>query len=147
MKGRRAYDILILIFALTILSGCGNNINTGDVRNYSDSILENILISGNLRNYNDYSKDFSDNMKAALTEDLFNKNNALVKDKIGEYVSKDFIKVNTKKEKGINYIIVIYNAKYSKEPQGALVSITFKEKDENHKVEGLFMTSPKLAGK
>lgn len=147
MKSIRAFFLISLIIASIILSGCGNNINSSEVRNYSDSVLENILISGNKDNYTDYSKDFSDNMKAAITEDLFKKNNTLIKDKIGEYVSKDFIKINTKKENGINYIIAIYNAKYSKEPQGALVSITFKEKDDNHKVEGLFMTSPKLAGK
>lgn len=147
MKCIRAFFLISFIIVAAILSGCGNNINTTEVRDYSDSILENILISGNKDNYADYSKDFSDNMKTAISEDLFKKNNTLIKDKIGEYGSKDFIKINTKKENGINYIIVIYNAKYSKEPQGALVSITFKEKDENHKVEGLFMTSPKLAGK
>ncbi|MFL0247480.1 DUF3887 domain-containing protein [Candidatus Clostridium stratigraminis] len=146
MKCIRVFFLITLIIGASILSGCGNNINASEVRNYSDSILENILISGNKDNYADYSKDFSDNMKTAIPEDMFKKNNALIKDKIGEYVSKDFIKINTKKEKGINYIIIIYNAKYSKEPQGALVSITFKEKDENHKVEGLFMTSPKLTG-
>lgn len=147
MKIRKIYCILTIVFVFTLLSGCGNNVNTEEVRNYSDSILENILAAGNKDNYTDYSKDFSENMKTALNEDLFNKNNSLIKDKIGKYVSKEFIKVNTKKEKGIDYVVAIYNAKYSNEPQGAIVSITFKKDDNSHKVEGLFMTSPKLAGK
>ena len=140
---------LIITLLVSLFTSCGKKVqvNAEDVRAYSDTILENILTAGNKDDYSAYSKDFSDKMKELINENNFKDQNKVIKDKIGDYVSKEFTKVNTAKEKGTNYIVVIYKTKYSNEPKDAMISITFREGDPDHKVEGLFMTSPKLAAK
>jgi hypothetical protein len=130
---------------LTLFTGCGQKtkINEAEVRSYSDTKIESILTAANKDDYSAYSKDFSDKMKEAITESNFKLQNKLIKDKIGSYESKEFVKLQNKGE----YITVIYKAKYSNEPKEVMVTITFRNGDDAHKVEGLFMTSPKLASK
>jgi hypothetical protein len=145
MKFKKFSPVLVLIMLLTLLAGCGQKtkLDESEVRGYSDTKLENILAAANKDDYAAYSKDFSDKMKEALTESNFKQQNKLIKDKIGSYESKEFVKLQNKGE----YITVIYKAKYSDEPKDVMVTITFRSGDEAHKVEGLFMTSPKLASK
>jgi hypothetical protein len=135
----------MLVMLLTLLAGCGQKTksNEAEIKAYSDSILENILTAANKDDYGTYSKDFSDDMKVKLPESSFKQSNKLIKDKIGSYESKEFVKTQPSGE----YIVVIYKGKYSDEPKDVMITITFKKGDEAHKVEGLFMNSPKLASK
>jgi hypothetical protein len=145
MKLKKFSPVLLLVMLLILLAGCGqkSKINDAEVKSYSDAILENILVAANKDDYASYSKDFSDKMKAAISESSFKQQNKLIKDKIGNYESKEFIKTQANGD----YIVAIYKSKYSGEPKDVMISITFKSGDEAHKVEGLFMTSPKLASK
>jgi hypothetical protein len=145
MKLKKFSPVLVFIMLLTFLVGCGQKtkLNEAEVRAYSDAKLENILTAANKDDYANYSKDFSDKMKEAITESNFKLQNKLIKDKIGSYESKEFVKLQNKGE----YITVIYKAKYLNEPKEVMVTITFRNGDDAHKVEGLFMTSPKLASK
>ncbi|MCM0648001.1 DUF3887 domain-containing protein [Clostridium swellfunianum] len=145
MKMRKFNPILVLVMLLTLLAGCGQKTKTNEaeVKAYSDTILESILIASNKDDYSSYSKDFSDKMKSALTETNFKQQNKLIKDKIGNFESKQFVKTQANGD----YTVAIYKAKYSNEPKDVMVTITFKNGDETHKVEGLFITSPKLASK
>lgn len=143
MKIKKISLLLGLILMLGLFASCGKKINTEELRKYSDPALESILTAANKDDYAQYSKEFSDKMKEAIPENIFKEQNKLIKDKIGEYESKEFVKAQAKGE----YTVVIYTAKYVKEPKGVMVSITFKNGDDNHTVEGLFMTSPKLASK
>ena len=145
MKLKKFSPVIMLVMLLTLLAGCGQKTksNDGEVKAYSDTILENILMAANKDDYATYSKDFSDKMKAALTESNFKQQNKLIKDKIGNYDSKEFVKTQPNGD----YTVVIYKGKYSSEPKDVMITITFKNGDEARKVEGLFMTSPKLASK
>jgi uncharacterized protein YxeA len=145
MRFKRLGYLILITLILSILSSCGKteSVNSDEVRKYSDSMLENILVSADKEDYESYSKDFSDKMKEAVNEKNFKEQNKLIKSKIGNYKTKEFLKVQAKGE----YITAIYKAKYSEEPKDVMITITFKNNDESHKVEGLFMTSPKLAGK
>jgi len=145
MKSRKMIIFVMTIVLVTLLASCGQkaNINADDVRKYSDAKLENILKASNNDDYEAYSKDFSSKMKEALNENSFKEQNKIIKSKIGKYESKEFDKVQVKGE----YITAIYKAKYSEEPKDVMITITFKNEDENHKVEGLYMISPKLASK
>lgn len=145
MKIKKMGSVIVLVMLLTLLAGCGQKVklNEGEVRAYSDNIIENILTSANKDDYASYSKDFGSKMKEAVNENNFKQQNKTIKDKIGNYETKEFVKLQSKGE----YIIVIYKAKYSNEPKDVMVTITFKNGDEAHKVEGLLMTSPKLASK
>jgi hypothetical protein len=75
---------------------------------------------------------------SALTESNFKQQS-----KIGDYESKEFVKTQLNRE----YEVAIYKGKYSNEPKDVMISITFKNGDEAHKAQGLFMTSSKLASK
>jgi hypothetical protein len=145
MRLKKFIPVLMLAMLLTFLAGCGqkSKINKTELKAYSDTILEDILVAANKDDYASYSKDFSDKMKAAISESSFKQQNKLIKDKIGNYESKEFIKTQPNGE----YVVAIYKGKYSGEPKDVMISITFKNGDEAHKVEGLFMTSPKLASK
>jgi hypothetical protein len=145
MKLKKLCPVIVLVMLLTLLAGCGQKtkLNEAEVKAYSDTILENILMAANKDDYASYSKDFSDKMKAAITESNFKQQNKLIKDKIGNYESKEFVKTQANGE----YTVVIYKGKYVSEPKDVMITITFKNGDEAHKVEGLFMTSPKLASK
>lgn len=146
MRFKKFSIFFVLIILVGLFTACGQKavkVNNDEVKNYSEPLLESILMAANKDDYSTYSKDFSDKMKEALTETNFKEQNKIIKDKIGEYKSKQFIKAQAKDD----YITAIYSAKYSNEPKDVMVTITFKSGDENHKVEGLFMTSPKLAGK
>ncbi len=147
MRIKKISFLLSIIFLLSFFTSCGKKIDTEGLRSYSDGALESILMAANKDDYEKYSKDFSDKMKELLTEKNFKQQNKVIKEKIGDYVSKEFVKATIKRDKGIDYIVAIYKAKYTDEPKEVMVSITFRENDENHKVEGLFMTSPKLVSK
>ena len=146
MRFKKFSILFVLIVMVGLFTACSQKsvkVNDEEVKNYSEPILESILMAANKDDYSTYSKDFSDKMKEALTETNFKEHNKVIKDKIGEYKSKQFVKVQAKGD----YITAIYSAKYSNEPKDVMVTVTFKTGDENHKVEGLFMTSPKLASK
>ena len=145
MKMKKFIPVVMLAMLLMLLASCGQKTksNEAEVKAYSDTILENILVAANKDDYANYSKDFSEKMKAALTESNFKQQNKLIKDKIGNYESKGFVKTQANGE----YIVAIYKGKYVSEPKDVMISITFKSGDGTHKVEGLFMTSPKLASK
>lgn len=146
MKIKRISLILMLIMLVSLFSACGQKpakVDSNEVKKYSEPILENILSAANKDDYASYSKDFSDKMKEQLTESNFKQTNKLIKNKIGDYQSKEFVKVQVSGE----YVVAIYSAKYSNEPKTVMVTVTFENGDESHKVEGLFLTSPKLSSK
>lgn len=145
MKLKNVNLLLIIIMLVSLLAGCGQKtkINTGEIKNFSEPMLESILTAADKDDYTSYSKDFSNKMKEAVNESNFKEMNKLIKEKIGNYESKQFVEAQTQGD----YISAIYKAKYSNEPKDVMISITFNKDDETHKVEGLRMVSPKLAGK
>ena len=79
-------------------------------------------------------------MKNAAPEAVFQETNALIKAKIGSYVSKEFWKVQGE---GI-YTSVYYKAKFSEEPGDVTVNVVFQEISGDIYVAGLWFDSPKL---
>lgn len=143
MKFKRAFYLLLVIMLITFLAGCGQKLNSDEIRQYADASAENILTAMKVGDYTKYSKDFSDQMKSALPESTFKSQNSLIKNKIGDYVSKEFTKVDTQDK----YVRAIYTTKFTNEPNNVMVTIVFLKDDASHKVQGLFLSSPKLAAK
>lgn len=145
MKLKKGYLLLMIVMLVSLLAGCGQKtkINTEEIKSFSEPLLENILVAADKDDYSSYSKDFSGKMKEAVNESNFKAQNKLIKEKIGNYESKQFVDAQAQG----NYISAIYKAKYSDEPKDVMISITFNKDDETHKVEGLRMVSPKLTGK
>ena len=136
--------ITISTLSLMIIGmcSCGQKINTSEVRKYSDDITENILVTLKTGDYNRHIKDYGDEMKKAVTEDAFKKMYSSYQNKIGDYVSKQFMTVQSKN----GFIIAIYKAKFTKD-SNVIVRIVFKPGDDKHLVQGEFYSSKNLTAK
>jgi len=139
--------IVAVIVAATISGGCmeKNGVEVDDevleeVREYSDPVTENILMAMNENDYARYSEDFDQTMKNAMTEAVFDETNAVIRSKIGDYVSKEFWKAESKDQ----YTLVYYKAKFTDEPADVTVKVVFQELNGTMKVSGLWLNSPEL---
>ncbi len=127
--------VLIMLVAIAATPACAQKPEP----DYAGPITESILLAANAGNYAAYSERFSDEMKSIATEAAFEEVNALIKAKIGDYVSKEFWKVETEDE----YTIVSYKAKFTQEPE-ATVRVIFQTIEGEVYVAGLWVDSPKL---
>ena len=137
--------IVAVIVAVAISSGCMEKsgvevADVGQVRGYADPVTEQILAAMNGGDYAMYSEDFDQTMKNAMTETVFVETNAVIKSKIGDYVSKEFWKA----ESNDQYTIVHYKAKFTDEPAEVTVRVVFQEISGEMKVSGLWFDSPEL---
>ena len=137
--------IVAVIVAVAISSGCMEKsgvevADVGQVRGYADPVTEQILAAMNGGDYAMYSEDFDQTMKNAMTETVFVETNAVIKSKIGDYVSKEFWKAESKDQ----YTIVHYKAKFTDEPAEVTVRVVFQEISGEMKVSGLWFDSPEL---
>lgn len=136
---------VVVIAAAALFAGCmeKNQVDAEQVREYADPITENILLAMNEDDYTKYSDNFDQTMRNAIPSAVFNETNAMIKSKIGDYVSKEFRKAEGKDQ----YTIVYYNARFVDEPGDVTVRIVFQEINGEMKVSGLWLDSPKLRGK
>ena len=139
--------IVAVIVAATISGGCmeKNGVEVDDevleeVREYADPVTENILMAMNENDYAMYSEDFDQTMKNAMTEAVFDETNAVIRSKIGDYVSKEFWKAESKDQ----YTLVYYKAKFTDERADVTVKVVFQELNGTMKVSGLWLNSPEL---
>lgn len=112
-----------------------------EVRQYSDPIVDNLLLGLNEGNYQKFSKNFDGQMKSALNSNAFVQTRQKIVERIGNYVSKRFLKIEEKGE----FVAVIYTAEFERE-KGVTVRVVFRKGDEKHQVTGLWFDSPKLRG-
>lgn len=137
--------MVVVIVAAVMFSGCveKNQVDVEQMRKYADPITENILLAMNEDNYTKYSEHFDQTMRNALPRAVFNETNAVINSKIGDYVSKEFWKVENKNQ----YTIVYYKARFIEEPKDVIVKVVFQEIKGQIKVSGLWLDSPKLREK
>ncbi|MGH4139041.1 DUF3887 domain-containing protein [Clostridium sp.] len=95
--------------------------------------------------YAQFSKDFSDELKKAITEESFKTLCTSFSEKIGKYESKKFTAAAEKKKDEKIFKTVIYTSKYSKEEKDVQITASFTENDGKILVEGIFFKSPNLA--
>lgn len=134
--------IIFLISLFIILNLSCSKIDVNEVREYADPMTENLLIGRNEKNYKKYSKDFSDKMKEAVSEEKFLESIGLIEGKIGKYIENSK-KFNTA-TKDKNYIIVTYKAKFTDESSDVTVRIVFEDVNGEMKISGEFYDSPNL---
>lgn len=139
--------IVAVVVAAAISGGCVDKngieveeVDAGQVRGYADPIAEKILLAMNEDYYSRYSEDFDQTMKNAMPEAVFNETNAMITSKIGDYISKEFWKTESKD----NYTIVHYKAEFTDEPTDVTIRIVFQEINGEMKVSGLWFDSPDL---
>ena len=107
---------------------------------YASEITENVLTGLNQSDFARFSRDFDEAMKKAFTEQVFTQTRDLIKSKVGDYQSKQYLKTEEKKP----YTTVYYKAQYTNEPDGVIVRIVFQEIGGKPLVSGLWFDSPKL---
>ena len=140
MKFKKSLISFFIITIFCTLIGCDKALDSTSIQNFSKPIVENIFIAINNRDYTNYSKDLSDDMKKLVTDIAFKDQVKLIKKTIGDYESCIFLKATEKQ----GFIKALYKCKFSDEPKDVMVTITFKKDDSTHKVQGLFISSPKL---
>ena len=133
---RIAVAVSIVLVMVTAISACAQKPEP----EYANSIAEGILLAMNQNDYAEYSKHFDKAMKNAMPEAVFMQTNIDIRDKIGDYISKQFWKAE---DKGL-YTIVYYKAKFTHEPGDVIVKIVFQEIEGAIYVSGLWFDSPKL---
>jgi len=107
---------------------------------YASEITENVLTGLNQSDFAGFSRDFDDTMKTAFTEQAFAQTRDLIKSKVGDYQSKQYLKTEEKEP----YTTVYYKAQFTNEPDGVIVRIVFQEIGGKPLVSGLWFDSPKL---
>jgi len=144
MKRFKLYAALLTgLMVLVVFAGCGKqkvaNLTEGQV-SFAEPIAEKMLAAQKDGDYEKFSENFDDIMKSKLDENAFITNNELIKTKVGDYQSKEF----TVAQSDSKYTVVVYNAKYTNEPAGVKVTISFSQKDGKYFVSGFFEDSPNL---
>jgi isocitrate dehydrogenase kinase/phosphatase len=143
------FSVLLLLFLIAIIAigavGCIRQETTlpteeqAQVRAYADPITDSLMRGFNEDNYSLYSRDFSSDMKSALDAATFEQNQALIKSKIGLYLSR----VEAVVTRSGDYLAANYKADFEQE-QGVDVRVVFKTDDASHQIYGLWFNSPKL---
>lgn len=151
MKKRGTFLFVLITVLLLVFTGCSGTkveeVDTGQINEYSDGMAENILSAINDEDYEKYSRDFDDTMKKAINEEEFKKSNIMIKEKIGEYISKSLYKAEKITEKDIEFTAAHYTTKFSNEPEEVYVKVVFSEVDGKKYVTGLWFDSPNLRKK
>lgn len=140
--------ILPLIFVvalLVLLSGCTGptTITNLPEPSFASDLTESLLISLNEGNFSDFSRDFDDGMKKAVTPDVFQSQfiNG-IKGKVGDYEpgSKRFFSAASQAQ----YTTVVYSAIYTEEPGTLLLQVSFQQVEGRPVISGINFNSPKL---
>lgn len=142
MKKKVLIVTISAILIAMLLTGCG--VKEPD---YAGAMTDNILAGIAQKDYTAFSRDFDDAMKAALPVDAFSELTGLLGSRIGDYQSKSFESAAETTQNDVKTTTVVYKAKYSNEPDGVSIIVTFTGEGDSAKVSGLLFNSPKLRGK
>ncbi|HQN90197.1 MAG TPA: DUF3887 domain-containing protein [Methanoregulaceae archaeon] len=147
MMYRVVPPLFLILSVIIIISSCGcispemplSPEEQARVIAFANPITDNLLDGFNQNNYQQYSRDFSSEMKKGLDVKVFEQNRALVVSKIGSSVSRGDPVVTGSGE----FLVVNYKADFEQE-QGVDVRVVFRKGDDTHQVYGLWFNSPKL---
>jgi len=143
MRCRITTCLVTFLMCLMIFSVCSaKQPSAEDVRPFADSMTENILMAMNEDNYSNFSKDFTDKMKIAISDENYKDKITPIKEKIGEYIanSKEYLGYEVKNER----LTVKYKANFTTEPEDVIVRVVFTDQGDKESVSGFWLNSPKL---
>ncbi|MBZ9685447.1 DUF3887 domain-containing protein [Clostridium estertheticum] len=141
---KRLFVVLCSVLVIaSIFTGCTKKLTEKDVE-FAGPLTENMIMAIDKGDYAQFSKDFSAEVKKAITEESFKTLCTSFSEKIGKYESKKFSAASESKKDEKIFKTVIYNAKYSKEENDVQITASFSEKDGKILVEGIFFKSPNL---
>ncbi|SMC80636.1 DUF3887 domain-containing protein [Sporomusa malonica] len=141
MKLCKIVVLITFLISLIVLSGCSaQQLSAEETKKFADPITENMLLAMNEDNYSRFSQDFDEQMKNVLNETQYKNTFTAIKAKIGKYISKEVVSVETKD----GYAIVMYKAKFSQEPADVIVRSVFSDNNGKKHISGFWLDSPKL---
>ncbi len=122
--------------------GCNNEVDE-EIISFTDTAVENVLVSLNEQDFESYNKDMDDEMLKVVTEEYFTTLFTYLKDAIGEY-EKDSKRYIDSYVQGDIYV-VIYGADYTEEPEDVIVTGVVSVTDDGvYQISGTWFDSPKL---
>lgn len=147
LMDRLKHPLFLFLAAVIMIGSCGcisremplSQEEQAQVIAFANPITDNLLDGFNQDNYQQYSRDFSSEMKQGLDEKVFEQNRALVVSKIGSYISRGDPFVTGSGE----FLVVNYKADFEQE-EGVDIRVIFRKGDDTHQVYGLWFNSPKL---
>ena len=137
----RSFLLLICLVLILPVIGCSADQEYID---FSARASENYLIAINNRDFDSFSQDLNKDMKEALPEEEFLSFADQVEGIIGTYEPGSKKLDQTKKDSG--YIVIVYNAKYTGEPEDVVVTISLQKTGDKIEIAGSWFNSPKLRG-
>lgn len=151
MKNSKVVSLAVMLVIMLVFTGCSGTkveeIDKTKVSEYSDEMAENLLAAINEESYEKYSRDFDETMKKAINEKEFEKTINIIRENIGDYISKSLTRAERVIDNNDEYTVAYYTAKFSKEPEDVSVKVVFSEADGKRYVTGLWFDSPNLRKK
>jgi len=109
-----------------------------DIQRSADQFTESMLTGINEKDYTSFSANFDQKMKSSLTESQFRLLSQSVKQKLGNYVSKELVTTETREP----FTIFTYKVKFVKEAAAITVRTVLTEEDARLLVVGFWLDSP-----
>jgi hypothetical protein len=110
------------------------------VLDFAAPASENVLAGLIDRDYSQFSRDFSESMKTGMNETSFNDLLVMLDSKLGSYQSSDLVTVLQDDK----FSTVVYRLTYEKDNQVSM-RVVF-DKNDPHRISGLWFDSPELRG-
>jgi hypothetical protein len=120
---------LMLVLSAACQASPPLTLDTAAIRAYADPATETLLQGLSANDLARYVQNGNPAFKAAVTAEVFSKVYAQIRDNLGAYASKEFLRA----EESQGYIVTHYKAKYAKGEVG--VRMVF---DSSHLVAGHF---------
>ena len=143
-KTIKFFLFLICLFLILPAIGCSANQTDQEYIDFSARASEDYLIAINNRDFNSFSKNLNKDMKEALPEEKFLSFADQIEGIIGTYEPGSKKLDRTTKDSG--YIVIVYNARFTGEPEDVAVTISLQKTDNKIEIAGSWFNSPKLRG-
>lgn len=141
----KARLVLVAAFlAGLFLAGCSKGLTESDV-SYAGPVLDNILEGIAERDYEKFSRDFSERMKEAVPPDDFDAMVTTLETRLGTYAGRSFTNA-TQTKSATDLVVVTYQARYAKE-SAVTIRMYFSAEGGSKLIEGFLIDSPALQEK
>lgn len=136
-KMKKIIGIMLILSIIFMFAGCAKTekIDVSQVKSYSNPEMEKVMTAINDKDYPNFSEDFDDAMKKAMTEKVFDDFASSIDKKLGKYKSYEIVKA----EKVEQYINVYYKVNFSGSKNPSTILLTFSNKDGKMLLSGIHM--------
>jgi len=133
--------VFMSLIIMLVFSGCAKV--DEETISVADGLTENLLISLNNKDYENYKRDLSVQMLEAIPEEEFIKFSSFLDETVGEYVADSKEVSNSGIQNGMS--VIVYETDYTNESGKVTVSIVLSETaDEGYEISGSWFNSPKI---